>query len=554
MHHHDMYGMHRVHGAHGSYRMHGLYGSMSWVHRGIHQMRWVHRVCRLYRMHRCNKVFTARSFAKKAPGMLRKATELIVVKGSEDDAVVASSRALRPLYVMKGASEVLRWLSLIPAEGFDEAWLPDCLRPIVQSLVMHEILVRQNTSERSGDDGRSNAAHRPGLSLYLLLTHRCNLRCTYCLNGERSYQLNNPPSMSLGVALAAGERYLSMLSPGGQLEVVFFGGEPLLNWRLCSAIVAEFNSRLRPKWPDREIRYHLTSNLSTCPDDLPRWAAKNNVSVLCDVDGDEAVHDAMRPTVSGKGSHKRVKRTIRKLLDAGAPVALRATVTSQNVKLIPEISEHHRELGAHASAFVAVAPVNSDEEILPDHLLPEPTEFVDGISSVLRAGTWPLESLFPANEYAGRLGRGEMLRFGCGAPYGNTPIVDALGNIYPCHYLVGIERFRTGNAFDRDRHREKQVLEGLLKRLDVEQITTCHGCLWRYLCGGGCPVMRLMVRDNPRASERARKYANDIVCAAARHIGAAVLWHAAKRAKESLEKRRQGLSRVAPVAPVVCAP
>lgn len=485
--------------------------------------------------------------------MFKRVKDLIVLRGSDDDAILASSRFLRPLYVLKSATELLRWLSLIPKKGFEEEDLPARLSPIVRSLVSHGILIREDESRLFRNAEESLTAPRRTISLYLLLTHRCNLRCVYCLNGQQSYLLRAPPKMTLPVALAAGDRYLSMLGAGGRLEVVFFGGEPLLNWPLCKAIVAEYSSRLRPKWPDREIHYHLTSNLALCPPDLPAWAAENNVSVLCDVDGDQRLHDMMRPTTSGKGSYRRIKNTIRRLLDAGVPVALRATATSQNVKLMPEISQHHHDLGGHGSAFVAVTPVNSDEETLADDLFPVPTDFANGISRILENKTWPLSSLFPANQYAGRLAMGEILPVGCGAPYGNTPTVDAFGNIYPCHYLVGITRFCSGNVFDGNVQREREISQRLVERLDVDLMETCRECVWRYLCGGGCPVMRLTVKDNPRASERAKTYAREIVCVTCREVGARVLWHAAKQASESFQKWESDPTRLGLTEPIVCA-
>ena len=141
---------------------------------------------------------------------------------------------------------------------------------------------------------------------------------------------------------------------GGTVEVAFFGGEPLLQWPLIKEIITHCEEQLKPAHSDKQIHYHLTSNLTLRPADLTQWVARHKISVLCGIDGPPEIHDRCRSYRGGGTSHAQSAETIRQLVEAGCRVTLRATITSVNQDCLAEVAAHHTRLGASSSLFVPV--------------------------------------------------------------------------------------------------------------------------------------------------------------------------------------------------------
>jgi len=412
---------------------------------------------------------------------------------------------------------------------------------LLRMLVDHGILVPSSNKKRQtlqASCNRSGAGCCSGAaSLYLLLSQTCNMACVYCLAGKESYGANKPAYMSERIAQRAIERCLDAVGPGGRLEIVFFGGEPMLGWPLAQQIMVWCENELCTRFTDRTWRFHLTTNLSICPPELVELAKHYGIAFLVDVDGPPEIHDALRPIKGGGSSHHLISHNVERLCRAGLHISLRATVTSLNVDRMLEVTRHHRDLGADGSAFVAVNPVDSDERILPSYLYPDPLRFAEGLRESLIHGGWRPEQLYPFSEYLPRVRATERMTQACGAPYGNTPVVDSLGDVYPCIYWVGIPRLRLGNVFDRNRYANEGLLNNLRERLHVDRLPRCRVCHWRYLCGGGCPVKRIILEEHPFASPEALRYADEITCITSTTVLEELLWHEAEeRANSRMEE------------------
>jgi uncharacterized protein len=480
---------------------------------------------------------------------LEAAGRLLTLTRGEDELLLVEPRLFRPLYVRQGRRYVLDFLSAAAALGsgarIRAAFPVD--GDLLDSLLFHGILApREEDPETApyhgcgcGPREASAGCDSPAISLYLLLSNACNLACGYCLNGRQSYGTARERRMSRETAVAAVERCLAELSPGGSLEVVFFGGEPLRNWETAKATILECEGRLSTEFPGKAIRYHVTSNLTVLPPDLIPWAAKYGITFLCDVDGPRDLHDACRPMKGGGGSHDAVVDSIRRLVDAGLRVDLRATITARNHDRLPEIARHHKAIGGSSCAFVPVSPVDSDEEIMDEGLLPSPAKMLDGVAAAWRSGVWETDKLYPLNLHAPRLRPGTSMTQGCGLPYGNTPVVDASGDAFPCIYLVGIGRFRMGNVHDGT-FPDRRLLASLHDALHVDALEGCKGCAMRTLCGGGCPVWRLTIAGNPKVSGAVAAYCREIGCDYTRGLIEMLLWEQAAAAASNVMEGFRG--------------
>ncbi|MBI5026580.1 MAG: radical SAM protein [Nitrospirae bacterium] len=467
---------------------------------------------------------------------------LIVLEKGKNELLLVNSIDPRPLYIKRGRDYIKRFLESVKelgaAEKIKKAYPQDT--ELLNMLISHRIIITSD-DQRKGLDKTDTARDRKarddknGMSLYLLLSQSCNLGCIYCLNGIKTYKKDKNLMMKEEVAYRSIERCLDSINPGGKLEIVFFGGEPLLNWPLAKKVITHCEKNLKERYKDKEILYHLTSNLTILPPDLIEWAKRYKITFLCDIDGPEDIHNECRPYKNGRASHALIVKNIKRLTKSGLRVALRSTITAKNQDCMLEIAKHHKSIGGIGSAFVPVNPVNSDEDILPETVIPSTDKLIKGLSKVYKSRVWDTKDLFPFNVYASHVHAGGRAVRGCGAPYGNTPVVDVNGDVYPCIYLVGIKRFYMGNIMNGS-YPDNNILDWMMDFLHVDNMAECRGCAWRYICGGGCPVGKLTVLENSMASRKTVKYCNSLRCDYTKKVIELLLWDLAKEAAASVKK------------------
>jgi uncharacterized protein len=481
---------------------------------------------------------------KVRPNTQLKITEdLLKLERGREELLLANYHDFRPLYINKGRKYILNYLTAANDLGTYKKIIDAFPKEInlLNTLLDYGIIVPNGLATNNSQKAyltKIDLENKRGMSLYLLISQSCNMKCVYCLNGAQTYQIDKNLMMSKEIALKSIERCLDNISFQGYLEIIFFGGEPLLNWPLAKEIISYCEAVFKEKHPDKLFKYHFTSNLSFLPNDLIEWATKYNISFLCDIDGPAKIHNLCRPFKNGSPTYNTIINNIRRLLMAGIEVDLRATVTTLNQDYLLDIAEHYKSIGVKSCAFVPVSPVNSDEDILDEKLVPSPQRIIAGLTKVYRSNVWPVEALFPFNQYLSRLCPGTKMVVGCGAPYGNTAIVDAAGDVYPCIYLVGIKRFCLGNINDES-YPKKDLIRWMYDYLHVDHMEECQSCSWRYICGGGCPLGRLTVINNPKATDKVKRYSKQITCKYTKTILELLIWDKAQESASTLWKNRR---------------
>jgi uncharacterized protein len=457
---------------------------------------------------------------------------LIALERGHDELLLANNIEPRPLYVKEGRRYILDFLKAAAEFGTSKKIIAAYPHEANLLAVMldYGILVPPGDNRQKKILEMSSAGVRTGkrmtISLYLLLSQSCNMSCLYCLDGKQTYQTDKNLRMSKEVAFQSIDRCLDEIDEHGRLELIFFGGEPLLNWPLAREAITHCEKRLRQLPPGRQRQYHFTSNLSFLPGELIEWAKKYDISFLCNIDGLPAIHDRCRPFQNGSGSHDSTARTIRQVSQAGLRIDLRATVTALNQDHLPEVVEHHKALGGMSSALCPVNPINSDGSFLPEYLLPSADKVICGMSDVYRSKLWKDCELYPFSIFAPRFTAESPTVVGCGAPYGHVVVVDAHGDVYPCIYLVGNKKFYMGNMMNAGCPKTG-LLERLYEQLHVDHLEDCKQCSWRYLCGGSCPLGRLTISNHPQATAEVKTYCKQIRCDVTRSVLELLLWEKA---------------------------
>jgi len=445
------------------------------------------------------------------------------------------------MYVARGKGRVQRLLAeaarSLTLEKFKATFPADA--DLIQLLRDYRILVEALEDKERFDASEIAAAgpqSKPRMTVYLLVTEACNLGCIYCLNGAETYQKEGRSQMSPDVAIQSVIDCLEQISSGGRVEVGFFGGEPMLKWPLIKEILRRCEDELKPAYPDKQITYHLTSNLTICPPDMVEVIRRHNITVMSDIDGPPEIHNRCRPYRHGGASHTQTAATVRRLADAGIPVSLRATITSVNQDCIMDTVAHQKELGGSTAAVVPVCPINSDREFLADELLPDPDTIIAGLVEAFHSGLWERESLFPFNQYLAKLRPGTRQVMSCAAFSGTIPVVRVNRDVYPGIYLVGQEKCRLGTV---GTPWNRGWLQETLKSLHVDNLEECRDCPWRYACGGGCPLTKLARRDGVIGSPQATEYARRIGCDFTKAVLAEMLWDMADEVRTDLAEGQQ---------------
>ena len=329
--------------------------------------------------------------------------------------------------------------------------------------------------------------HKPAVysgiikSMCLNVSHLCNLRCEYCFADGGTYN-GAAENMSLDVALKAIDMIVSKSANRHNLEVDFFGGEPLLNFDVVKKTV-EY-ARSIEKAHNKNFRFTITTNAMLLNDEIIDFFNKEMYNVVVSIDGRRSVHDCVRKTASGKGSFDTaIKNALRfKQLRKGQ-YYIRGTYTALNKDFSKDVL-FLNDLGFdQLSIEPVVLPENhrlaiKKEDI--EQLKAEYDKLAEAYVERRKGEKWFNFFHFMLDIYNGPCESKRLV--GCGA--GNDYVAVAPnGNIYPCHQFDGEKDYVIGNVLDGTFNTEipKFFAENNLLKKD-----TCRNCWAKYYCSGGC--------------------------------------------------------------------
>ncbi len=320
-------------------------------------------------------------------------------------------------------------------------------------------------------------------TLYLNLSEGCNLNCEYCFNPPKDRF--NSRIMSHEIARGAVMKLAEWYSehPTKQANIVFFGGEPLLNRE-----VLEYVIHFSQEW-GREFgipfSYSISTNatlLTTRDIDLFN---RENVTLWVSIDGPAELHDRFRHFRNGSGSHAIAIKNALYALEILGPdrVGVRATLPT-GVRELSRIIEYFASLGFRTISVKAVDSRTNNHLSLREQNLEIAAINLDKCAAELLR--WIPHGLkcYPFDQDMISLKTGHVDRFVCSAGSGSLT-VDTEGWLYPCHRFVGNPRYRLGHA------RGEICLESCrdFAALDISYLTICNECWARKFCLGSCPAI-----------------------------------------------------------------
>lgn len=341
-------------------------------------------------------------------------------------------------------------------------------------------LFSEDVYENLAYDYKNNSKVIKALCLHV--AHTCNLNCSYCFASQGKYQ-GERALMSFEVGKQAFDFLIANSGTRKNLEVDFFGGEPLMNWDVVKQLVAY--ARSIEKEHNKNFRFTLTTNGLLIDDEIIDFLNKEMSNVVLSLDGRKEVHDHFRKNYAGKGSYEDIVPKFKRLVEkrGGKDYYMRGTFTHNNVDFTNDIF-HMADLGFTELSMEPVVCPPDDPYALTKEDLPKLFEQYEIL----------------ANEMIKRKKEGRPFTFyhymldlkngpciykritGCGSGT-EYMAVTPWGELFPCHQFVGDPKYSLGNIWDGIKNTAAQ---DEFRACNAYAKPECKDCWAKMYCSGGC--------------------------------------------------------------------
>ena len=382
---------------------------------------------------------------------------------------------LLPLFENTNREEIIKQLSgQYGEEAVSEAWEE------VRELAEEGQLFTEDAYEGYIED----FGNRPTVvkALCLHIAHDCNLACRYCFAEEGEYH-GRRELMSFEVGKAALDFLIANSGNRRNLEVDFFGGEPLLNFQVVKDLVAY--GREQEKLHNKNFRFTLTTNGVLLDDEVMEFANREMANVVLSIDGRKEVHDHMRPFRKGAGSYDLVMPKFQKLAESRNQrnYYVRGTYTSHNTDFSKDVL-HLADLGFKQISVEPVVAQEQEEYALKESDLPQLFAEYDALAKEMvrrhKDGRDFNFFHFMIDLEGGPCVAKRLSGCGSGTEY---LAVTPGGDLYPCHQFAGDETFLMGNVFEGVKN---TALREKFRGCNVYAKEKCRDCFAKFYCSGGC--------------------------------------------------------------------
>lgn len=319
-------------------------------------------------------------------------------------------------------------------------------------------------------------------ALCLHIAHTCNLNCEYCFASQGKYH-GDRAMMSFEVGKQAFDFLIANSGSRRNLEVDFFGGEPLMNFDVVKQLV-EY-ARSVEKQHGKNFRFTLTTNGLLIDDDVIDFANREMSNVVLSLDGRKEVHDRYRVDYAGNGSWDRIVPKFQKLVEkrGGKDYYMRGTFTHANPDFLEDIKEM-LSLGFNELSMEPVVCAPGDKSELTEEDKPIIMEQYEKLAKLMLEKDKEGKP-FTFYHYMIDLKGGPCIYkriSGCGSGT-EYMAVTPWGDLYPCHQFVGDENFKLGDIWNGVTNKKTQ---DDFAACNVYSREECRDCWARLYCSGGC--------------------------------------------------------------------
>ena len=373
---------------------------------------------------------------------------------------------------LEGVKEALK-------DCYPEAEIEEALEDIKELTKAGQLCTKDIYEQYIGDVKKRKTVVK---ALCLHIAHDCNLACKYCFAEEGEYH-GRRALMSFEVGKKALDFLIANSGNRRNLEVDFFGGEPLMNWQVVKDLVAY--GREQEKIHDKNFRFTVTTNGVLLNDEIQEFINQEMDNVVLSLDGRKEVNDHMRPFRNGKGSYDLIVPKFQKLAESRdqQKYYIRGTFTRENLDFSKDVL-HFADLGFEQISIEPVVGEDSDFYSIKEEDLPKIFEEYDILAKELiqreKEGRGVNFFHFMIDLEGGPCISKRLSGCGSGTEY---LAVTPWGDLYPCHQFVGDEAFLMGNV---DEGITKPEIAEEFRGCSVYSKEKCKNCFAKFYCSGGC--------------------------------------------------------------------
>ncbi|MGH4117633.1 thioether cross-link-forming SCIFF peptide maturase [Clostridium sp.] len=314
----------------------------------------------------------------------------------------------------------------------------------------------------------------------LNIAHDCNLRCKYCFADGEGYD-KQKILMSFDVAKRSIDFLIQNSGPRKNIEVDFFGGEPLLNMDVVKKTVDY--ARGLEKQHNKNFRFTITTNATLLTPDIMEYLDKNMINIVLSIDGRKEIQDNIRVKINGDGTYDdilpKIKTMVKMRHKSKKQYYIRGTFTAENLDFSKDI-KHFIDLGfKEISIEPVVLPAGDVLSIKEEHL----EQIYDEYDKIFDELLLHDDVIF--YHYNIDINGGACIYkriSGCGAGFEYIAVTPE-GDLYPCHQFVGNANYLMGNVFEGIKNKE---MPSVFRRANIYNKPDCKKCWARFYCSGGC--------------------------------------------------------------------
>lgn len=360
-----------------------------------------------------------------------------------------------------------------------ESEIEECLDDI-SVLIKQNKLFSEDKYEKLAYEFKNNSNVIKALCLHV--AHTCNLNCSYCFASQGKYK-GDRALMSFETGKRAFDFLIENSGTRHNLEVDFFGGEPLMNWDVVVKLV-EY-ARSIEKQHNKNFRFTLTTNGVLLDDEKIDFLNENMSNVVLSLDGRPEIHDHFRKDYSGKGSYDAIVPKFKRLVEkrGGKNYYMRGTFTHNNVDFTNDIF-HMADLGFKELSMEPVVCPPGDPYALTKEDLPKLFEQYEILAKEMLKRKKEGNG-FTFYHYMLDLKNGPCIYkriTGCGSGT-EYMAVTPWGELFPCHQFVGDEKYSLGNIWDGVKN---TAVQDEFRKCNAYARPECKDCWARLYCSGGC--------------------------------------------------------------------
>ena len=384
------------------------------------------------------------------------------------------------MYKDKTTDEIVKYIiDTYKNEQITEQDVLDCIED-VKTLEENGKLYTPDTYEGMAFDFKNRNTVIKALCLHV--AHTCNLNCEYCFASQGKYH-GDRALMSFEVGKRALDFLIENSGTRRNLEVDFFGGEPLMNWDVVKELVSY--ARVQEKIHNKNFRFTLTTNGMLIDDDVIEFSNREMSNVVLSLDGRKDVHDRLRVDYMGRGSYDTIVPKFQEFVKrrGGKNYYMRGTFTHKNVDFTEDIF-HMADLGFTELSMEPVVCSPEDASALTQEDLPILFEQYEILAKEMikrkKNGNG-----FTFYHYMLDLTHGPCIYkriSGCGSGT-EYMAVTPTGDLYPCHQFVGDTKYLLGNIYDGVTNKE---IQNEFKLCNAYARPECNDCWAKLYCSGGC--------------------------------------------------------------------